>query len=377
MDMPVYFDCCATTPIDPTVRSVFLKYIDDDFGNAGSRTHIYGLTAKTAIQNARQQIAESLAANPEEVIFTSGATEANNLAILGLIRALSSHKCHIIATAIEHKAVLEPVSSLLGPDVEVTFIEPSVDGRINPLKVKEALRPDTVLVTCMHVNNETGIIQPINEIAEVLVDHPAYFHTDSAQGAGFLLSELRNHRIDMISLSGHKIYAPKGIGCLIARRRGYRMPPIVSLQYGGGQERNIRPGTLPVALIAAFGEAINQCRSQGDARRKQCNNLRDQVLACFGNLNAQLIGDQYYCLPNVVSLRIPEIDSEALMLTIKDLIAISNGSACTSTSYSPSHVLTAMGLTERVANECVRISWCHMSKEANWDEIYTRVNKLL
>ena len=247
---------------------------------------------------------------------------------------------------------------------------------MNPEEVRKALRPDTLLVSVMQVNNETGVRQPIAEIAEILKNHDAYFHTDAAQGFGKDLETLRNPRIDLISISGHKLYAPMGIGALVARRRGYDRPPLRPLAYGGGQERGLRPGTLPVALIAALGAAAEIAVRDNVSRRETCRQMRQQALSAMAPLDPKLTGDQKLAADHVLNLAFPGLDSEALMVALKDLVAISNGSACTSSSYTPSHVLRAMGMNEDEANACVRISWCHLTPEVDWDGVAKRIQSL-
>lgn len=373
----VYLDCNATTPLEPEVREIMFRYITEDFGNEGSRTHEYGSRAKQAVQKARDQIAAVVSAKRDEVIFTSGATESNNLAILGLRAAGEEQgKKHIITTTIEHKAVLEPCDVLERVGFEVTRVSVGATGAVNPDAIKAALRPDTLLVSVMQVNNETGVRQPLDEIAEILKDHTAYFHTDAAQGFGKDLEPLRNSRIDLISISGHKIYSPKGVGALVMRRRGYERIPLQPLVYGGGQERGLRPGTLPVALIAALGKASEIAVNDHGKRLIACRAIRKQALEALLPLNPKLSGDQSLVMDHVLNLAFPRLDSEALIVALKDLIAISNGSACTSSSYTPSHVLMAMGTTEDEANACVRISWCHMTPEVNWEAVAERLSSL-
>lgn len=370
----IYLDCNATTPLDPEVREVMLRYLTEDFGNEGSRTHEYGARAKQGVQKARDQVTAVVSAKRDEVIFTSGATESNNLAILGLrTTGEELEKKHIITTAIEHKAVLEPCDALERAGFAVTRVSVGPGGAVEPDAIKAALRPDTLLVSVMHVNNETGVRQPLNEIAEILKDHPAYFHTDAAQGFGKDLEPLRNPRIDLISISGHKIYAPKGIGALVMRRRGFERIPLQPLVYGGGQERGLRPGTLPVALIAALGTGAEIAVRDHDKRLKACQALREKALGALSPLNPRLTGDQTLVMDHVLNLAFPGLDSEALIVALKDLIAISNGSACTSRSYTPSHVLNAMGMTDVEANSCVRISWCHMTPEVDWAAVADRI----
>lgn len=374
---PVYLDCNATTPLEPEVRDILLHYLIEEYGNEGSRTHEYGARAKQAVQKARDQVAAVVAAQRDEVIFTSGATESNNLAILGLRAAGAEQgKRHIITTAIEHKAVLEPCAALEAEDFEVTRLPVTAGSRVDPEAVRAALRPDTWLVSIMQANNETGVRQPLTAIAEVLKDHPAWFHTDAAQGFGKDLASLRHPRIDLISLSGHKLYAPKGIGALIARRRGYQRPPLRPLAYGGGQERGLRPGTLPVALIVALGLTAEIAVRDHAQRQQVCRRLRERALAALMPLEPRLTGDQTQVMDHVLNLAFPGLDSEALMVGLKDLIAISNGSACTSSSYTPSHVLQAIGLDDDWANGCVRISWCHLTPPVDWEAVANRIRSL-
>lgn len=375
---PVYLDCNATTPIDPEVREVLFSFMTADLGNEGSRTHEYGARSKQAVQKARDQVAAVVSAKRDEVIFTSGATESNNLAILGLRAAgREQNKMHIITSAIEHKAVLEPCSVLEREGFIVTRLPVGPEGYVHAEEVRSALRTDTLLVSVMHVNNETGVRQPIEEIAEILNDHDAYFHTDAAQGFGKDLEPLRNPRIDLISISGHKIYAPMGIGALITRRRSYDRPPLQPLAYGGGQERGLRPGTLPVALIVALGKAAEIAVRDNAKRREVCRRIREKALSALEPLNPRLTGDQALVMDHVLNLSFPGMDSEALMVALKDLVAISNGSACTSSSYNPSHVLKAMGMDDDDANACVRISWCHLTPEVDWDAVAERIRLLI
>ena len=375
---PVYLDCNATTPAESEVLKVAQTFLLEEFGNAGSRTHSYGARAKQAIQRAREQVAAVVQAKKDEVVFTSGATESNNIALLGLARQGEQEgRKHIITTAIEHKAVLEPMDRLEEMGFEVTRLPVGKNGWIDPSAVSKALRPDTFLLSVMQANNETGIIQPLDEIATVLEGHPTFFHTDAAQGFGKELVPLQNRRIDLISISGHKIYAPKGIGALIIRKRGYKRIPIQPLMVGGGQERGLRPGTLPVPLIAALGKAAEMALTNSEQRSVRCSELRQAALEGLQFLKPQIVGDQKKSLPHVLNLSIGNLDSEALMVATKHLVAISNGSACTSSSYSPSHVLMAMGMSEEEANCCVRISWCHMTPDVEWKKFSETIQSLV
>lgn len=367
---PVYLDCNATTPVDPEVEREFLVYIREEFGNAGSRTHEYGARAKQAVQKARDQVAAVVKCQREEVIFTSGATESNNLAILGLREhGEKTGKRHIVSTAIEHKAVLEPLEFLARNGFSVTLVKPESDGAVSTEKIAAALRPDTLLVSVMHVNNETGIIQPLEEIAKALGAHEAFFHVDAAQGFGKLIPDLQDPRIDLISISGHKIYAPKGVGALVTRRRGYNRPPLTPLTFGGGQERGLRPGTQPVALIVVLGRAAELSVRDQAKREARWQQIRKEALAAFQSLGGTASGDPDKALPNTLNISIPGIDSEAVMVALKDIVAISNGSACTSQSYSASHVLTAMDLSEEHIKGALRLSWCHLTPEVPWDQV--------
>mgnify|MGYP001160186154 CR=1 FL=1 len=370
----IYLDCNATTPLEPGVCEVLFHYLTEEFGNEGSRTHEFGARAKQAVQRARDQVAAVVSAKRDEVIFTSGATESNNLAILGLREAArSTGRMHVITSTIEHKAVLEPIDALEREGFSVTRLPVTARGYVDPSILANALRPETILVSVMQANNETGVLQPLSELAAVLDGHPAYFHTDAAQGFGKDLDTLRNSRIDMISVSGHKIFAPKGVGALIVRRRGYDRLPLRPLVFGGGQERGLRPGTLPVALIVALGTAAEMAVHDNGARKSRCNALRAEAMKAFEQLNPRYSGDQSKVMPHVLNVAFKGLDSEALIVAIKDLAAISNGSACTSTSYTPSHVLKAMGMSDDEANACVRISWCHLTPDVDWNALAARI----
>lgn len=371
--MATYLDFCATTPVDPRVSEVVRYFMEEEFGNAGSRTHLYGQHAATAVEEARSNIAASASARADEVFFTSGATEANNLAILGLgPYAEETGRRHCLALAIEHKAVLEPLQALShGRDVEVELIPVSERGWVDPDDIAARLRPDTLLVSTMHANNETGVLQPLHEIGSVLEGHPAFWHVDAAQTFGKI--ELGVDRIDLVSLSGHKLFGPMGVGALVARRRGYQRPPLSPLMYGGGQERGIRPGTVPVPLVAGLGEACRLASLERDKRVASCQDERDRLVAAFKRLEPLYNGDQAHVLPHVVNLSVPGLDAEAAMMILRDLVAISNGSACTSSTYEPSHVLTAMGLDEERCMGALRISWSHESVDVDWQAVADRL----
>ena len=374
---PVYLDCNATAPIEPAVLEEMHRLWTEAPGNAGSRTHEYGLQAKKAVQRAREQVASIVRAEPEDVLFTSGATESNNVALLGLVaHADGESRRHVVSTAIEHKAVLEPLEELEKRGYEVSLVRPDASGAVPAEAVASALRPDTVLVSIMHANNETGVLQPLDEVADLLGDQPAYFHVDAAQGFGKDLEPLRNRRIDMIGVSSHKIYGPVGVGCLIVRRRGFRRPPLKPISFGGGQERGLRPGTLPVPLIAGMGLAAEIAERDHAIRRKRCMEIRSDALDALCPLGIRLNGDPERVMPHVLNFSVEGMDSEALMVALKDLIAVSNGSACTSQSYEPSHVLAAMGLPEAAVEGAIRVSWCHMTPNVDWPAVSRRIAAL-
>jgi cysteine desulfurase len=322
-------------------------------------------------------VANVVRSQPDEVIFTSGATESNNLAILGLApNGEKTGRRHIISSMIEHKAVLEPLEELRRRGFDVDLVPPTHGGWVEPEAVLERMRSDTLLVSVMQVNNETGVIQPITELAECLSTHEAYLHVDAAQGFGKDLVGLRSPRIDLISVSGHKIYGPKGVGALVARRRGYSRPPLSPLQFGGGQERGLRPGTLPVALIAGLGLAAELSGSEYAKRLAACELYRATVLTAFEPFRPSINGDLERSLPSTVNLSLPGLDSEAVMLALKGVIAISNGSACTSQKYEPSHVLLSMGLEEVIVRGALRLSWSHLTPAADWSEVGRRIRAL-
>ncbi|RMB01952.1 cysteine desulfurase DndA [Eilatimonas milleporae] len=374
---PVYLDCNATAPIEPVVRDAVLRWMTDEMGNAGSRTHEYGLRAKRAVQHARDQVARVVDGVGDEVVFTSGATESNNLALLGLAEhGVQTDRRHIVSTAIEHKAVLEPLEVLEARGFSVTLVRPDENGLVKADSIKDALRPDTLLVSVMHANNETGAVQPLVEIATALEDHDAFFHVDAAQGYGKVLESLRSKRIDLISVSSHKIYGPLGIGALIARRRGFKRPPLKALMYGGGQERGLRPGTLPVPLIVGFGVAAEAALKNQASRQVRCRDIRHQALAALEPLGIRMHADPDRTLSHVMNFSVPGVDSEAVMVALKDVAAVSNGSACTSQSYSPSHVLEAMGLPEEEIAGAIRVSWSHLTPDVEWPLLVARLDAL-
>jgi cysteine desulfurase len=360
--MAVYLDCAATTPIDPGVLEVCVCYLSEDFGNASSKSHSHGAAARKAVERARDQVAAVTAAHRGDVIFTSGATESNNLALLGLADAgLKAGKRHLVSTSIEHRAVLEPLEELVRRGFRLTLVKPEPGGWVDPEAVAAAVEADTLLVSVMHVNNETGVVQPIGGIAELLRDKPVYFHTDAAQGFAKDTEALRNERIDLISISGHKICGPKGVGALIARRRGRARPPLSPLLFGGGQERGLRPGTLAVALIAACGEAAERWCADSEARARRGREFRRRLLDGLSPLQPVVNGDPERSLPFILNVSFPGLESDTIMQAWEDLVSVSSGAACSSTSYTCSHVLSAMGIGGERAASAIRFSWCHLT----------------
>ena len=303
--MPAYLDYAATSPLHPKVREVLFRHFDETYGNAASRTHHFGLDAKKIVEGSRRLIAAAAGVDASELIFTSGATEANNLAILGLrAHGLQTGRRHLISTAIEHKAVQEPLEALVAEGFELTIVPVGPSGRADPAEVLSAVRQDTLLVSMMLVNNETGIIQPVPEGARGLQGSEAFLHVDAAQGFA-KASGFDDQRIDLMSISAHKLQGPKGVGALIARRRRHVSPPLTPLMFGGGHERGLRPGTLPAPLIAAFGEAVRVALDEKETRDNIARRRRQALLMAFKPLGPTLIGDQDWAVPNVLMLAIP------------------------------------------------------------------------
>lgn len=362
--MAAYLDCAATTPIDPHVLDVCTRYLQTDFANAGSRTHAAGATARRAVEKARDQIAAVAQAQRGDVIFTSGATESNNLAILGLeAHGRATGKRHLVTTALEHRAVLEPMEALARRGFRLTVLPANAQGFVDPATVEAAIDPDTLLVSVMQVNNETGVRQQIAEIAELLGDSPVYFHTDASQGFAKDPLPIQHPRIDMISASAHKICGPKGVGALINRRRN--RAPLAPLSFGGGQERGLRPGTQPVALIAAFGEAAERWTADWETRQQAGMAFRQTLLDALAPLQPQVNGALENALPFFLNLSLPGFESDEVMQAWEPYAAISDGAACSAQNYTCSPVLAAMGIGGARAAGAVRISWCHLTEQPN------------
>ena len=358
--MGIYLDYNATTPIDDRVLTEMVDVYRNSYGNADSRTHDYGENARKIVDRARERVATLLSVDKGEVFFTSGSTESSNIAIQGLkSHALKTGKKHVITSAIEHKAVLSTVKSLEEEGFEIDIVQPGEDGRVDLNSVVEKIRDDTLLVSLMHANNETGIIQPVEELGEILAKKGIFFHVDATQTCGKLVPELKRVKYDMLSMSAHKLYGPQGVGALILKKKRYKLPPVKAIMYGGQQEHGIRPGTTPVALVAGLGKACELAESEYDENSAAITRIKEVVLKLIENsgLEYTFNGDQNYCLSNTINVSFKGVESEALMLSSKQYCGISNGSACTSHDYSPSYVLKAMGLDEERLSEAIRISW--------------------
>lgn len=375
--MSVYLDYNATTPIDPRVLDVMIEVYRNDLGNADSRTHNFGEQARKVTENARKQVAELLGVTPEEVFFTSGSTESNNIAIQGLREyAASTGKKHIITSSIEHKSVLNTVKYMESQGFDVDYVSPDLSGRVSAEDVLSRVREDTLLVSIMHVNNETGTIQPVKEIGDALAEKDVLFHVDATQSCGKLVDEIRDLNYDMLSLSAHKFRGPQGIGALILKRRNYKLPPVKNVYFGGQQEHGLRPGTTPVALVAGMGKACKLAQTEYKEEAKENKAIRDEMLELLKKegVRYELNGDPQYCIDSTLNICFDGVSSEALMLSTKQYCAISNGSACTSKSYDPSYVLTAMGISVDKIESSVRISW---GPGINRDEVIDNFKKML
>ena len=360
--MSIYLDYNASAPIDKRVLETMIYVYRNTIGNADSRTHEFGDNARIVVEAARAQVASILGVNKDEVFFTSGATESNNIAIQGLRKyAEKTHKKHIITTAIEHKAVLETANSMIDLGFEVDFVSPDRTGRVSYDEVISKIRDDTLLVSIMHVNNETGIIQPVKEIGDYIQTKDVFFHVDATQSFGKLVDELRILKYDMLSMSTHKISGPQVVGALVMRKKHYKLPPIKNIMFGGQQERGIRPGTTPVALVAGLGKACEIAEQEYKSNNIKNLEIRNIVKGILdaSSLKYSINGDERYAVASTMNIEIEGVSSEALMLATKQYCGISNGSACNSNSYKPSYVLNAMGISEEKIRNSFRISWGH------------------
>ncbi|NID08604.1 cysteine desulfurase family protein [Fibrivirga algicola] len=370
MHYPIYLDYNATTPVDQRVLDVMLPYLTTHFGNAASRTHVFGLKAEEGVDRARRQVAALLGALPNELVFTSGATESINLALKGVFEANTHRGNHIITVATEHKAVLDTCQHLEQLGAEVTYLPPGADGLISVEQVAAALRPDTILISVMLANNETGVIQPLADIAALAKQHNSLVHTDATQAVGKLPINLADLPVDLLSFSGHKFYAPKGIGGLFVRQK----TRLVAQQDGGRHERGRRSGTLNVPGIVAMGQAAELAQTLLVDESSRLTQLRDRLEAgILAQLpGVQVTGSKSHRLPNTTNLAFAQVDGEALLMSLND-IAVSNGSACTAASTDPSHVLKAMGLPDDLAYSSVRFSLGRFTTETDIEQAIQQV----
>lgn len=367
MDRPIYLDHHSTTPCDPAVVEAMLPYFVEHFGNAGSRTHVYGLEARGAVEAARKQVAGLIGASPKEIVFTSGATEADNLAVIGV--ATAAGKGHVVTTQIEHKAVLDPCEELGRYGFDVTVVPVGSDGVVDPGDVLAALRDDTVLVSVMLANNEIGTVQPVGEIGRVTRERGIPLHTDATQAPGHLPIDVEALHVDLLSLSAHKIYGPKGIGALYVRRGRPRVR-LSPLFHGGGQERGHRPGTVPVPLVVALGKAAElagQAVERGEPERQRA--LRTRFLDGLREEldGVRLNGSEVHRLPNNLNLSLEGVEAEAFMMNLRHQVAMSSGSACSSANLKPSRILKALGMDDTRAWSSVRVGLGRGTTEAEVD----------
>ncbi|MCL7941899.1 IscS subfamily cysteine desulfurase [Halomonas sp. ATCH28] len=365
MSAPVYLDYAATTPVDPRVAEVMSRYLtlDGIFANPASRSHMLGWQAEQAVESARRQVADLIAADPREIVWTSGATEADNLALTGFMRANRARGRHLVTSIIEHKAVVDTAKALEEEGFEVTWLTPGRDGRITPAQLREAMRDDTVLVSLMAVNNELGVIHDLAALAEVAHAFGATFHVDAAQAVGRLPLDVGRLGIDLLSLSGHKAYGPKGIGALYVRRSpDLRLEALI---HGGGHERGMRSGTLPTHQIAGMGEAFAIAAAEGEADQARITALRDRLLEGLGDLDGIHRNTAVeVAVPNILNLAFAGVEGESLLMALRD-IALSTGSACNSASVEPSYVLKGIGLPRPLALASLRFSFGRFTTEAD------------
>ncbi|MCI1028164.1 IscS subfamily cysteine desulfurase [Pantoea dispersa] len=356
MKLPIYLDYAATTPADPRVASKMMQFLtlDGTFGNPASRSHRFGWQAEEAVDVARNQVAELINADPREIVFTSGATEADNLALKGAAQQHQSRGKHIITSQTEHKAVLDSCAQLAREGFDVTFLQPGADGIVTPAMLEAALRDDTVLVSLMHVNNETGVIQDIAALGALCHARDILFHVDATQSVGKLPLDVSALPVDLMSFSAHKLYGPKGIGALWVRRKPKLQ--IDAQMHGGGHERGMRSGTLPVHQIVGMGEAYRIAREEMADESARLATLRHRLWQGISTLSdVQLNGSLEQGAPNILNISFAHVDGESLIMALKDL-ALSSGSACTSASLEPSYVLRAMGVDQQLAYSSLRFS---------------------
>lgn len=362
---PLYLDYGATTPLDPRVLDAMIPYLTSAFGNPHSRTHYYGFESEEAVELAREQVASLINADPKEIIFTSGATESNNLALKGVANFYSERKKHIITTQTEHKCVLDSCRYLENKGFKVTYLPVQTNGLIDLNKLSEAINDQTVLVSVMTVNNEIGVRQPIEEIGKMCRERKVFFHTDAAQAVGKIPLDVKKLDLDLISISGHKLYGPKGIGALYVRRKPrVRLEAIIS---GGGQERGLRSGTLPAPLVVGFGAACELAANEMEYDSRRINKLSERFLQDISSIpNVIRNGDPNKTYPGCLNLSFAYVEGESLLMALKD-VALSSGSACTSASLEPSYVLRAIGAEEDLAHSSIRFGIGRFTNEQDVD----------
>lgn len=367
LKLPVYLDNNATTPVDPRVLEEMLPYFTEHFGNAASRSHWFGWTAEEAVTYAREQVAQLVGAEPKEIIFTSGATESDNLALKGVFEMYSAKGNHIITVKTEHKAVLDSCKHIEKLGGEITYLTVNEDGLIDLKELENAMRPQTILVSVMYANNETGVIQPIKEISALAKKHGALFFSDATQAAGKIPIDVNKDGMDLMSFSAHKIYGPKGTAALYVRRKNPRVKVTAQID-GGGHERGMRSGTLNVPGIVGFGKACELCRIEMKKESERIKLLRDKLeTELLKSDEAFINGNRDHRLFNVTNIGFKNAGGEGLMTAINKNIAISSGSACTSASPEPSHVLKAMGLADDMAHASLRFSLGRFTTEEEID----------
>lgn len=370
---PLYMDFQATTPMDPRVLDAMLPYQVNYYGNPHSRTHAYGWESESGMEKARKQIADLIAADPREIIFTSGATESNNMAIKGVARFYKAKKKHVITTQTEHKCVLDSCRVLESEGFDVTYLPVKTNGLIDLQQLEESIRPDTSLVSIMSVNNEIGVVQPIKEIGQLCRSKNVFLHTDAAQAVGKIPVDVSDLKVDLMSISGHKIYGPKGVGALYVRRRPrVRMEP---LQNGGGQERGLRSGTVPTPLAVGLGAACEIAQQEMEYDHKRVSMLANRLVQKVMSEIPDVImnGDAEQRYSGCINLSFAYVEGESLLMALKD-VALSSGSACTSASLEPSYVLRAIGADEDLAHSSIRFGIGRFTTE---DEVDYTAEKLI
>ncbi len=371
----VYLDYAATTPVDPRVAQKMSAclLVEGNFGNPASRSHVFGWEAEEAVEHARTQVAAVINADPREIVWTSGATESDNLALKGV--ADGAQKKHIITSAIEHKAILDTCEYLAGRGFNITYLEPDTDGIIRPVQVAEALTDDTLIVSIMHANNETGVVNDVAAIGAICRQNGVLMHTDAAQSFGKLPLDVQTMPLDMISISGHKIYGPKGIGALYVRRE----PPIhlTPLIHGGGHERGMRSGTLATHQIVGFGEAAALMQREYKREHERLFGLRQRLWSHLKQIpGAKMNGSEEHRLPGLINVGFAGVDGETLLLALDD-VAVSSGSACTSASVEPSYVLRAIGIDDDLAHASLRFTVGRFTTEEEVDYAGRRVAEVV